>query len=170
MKVTVEDGTIGEVRRLRFLELEDNLDYDVDPPYVHKYEAIGGVQEVQYVLSDWPDPPIRPDVPIEQAQPDTMEYAQWQSFMLYQAVLRHEQKRAEQMRVYMVQVARYIKAHCVDENFRPHIVTAQDAAKIENAAICPEVTQEDLERELARTFQGVLAGYAYLRGVKPGDR
>jgi hypothetical protein len=167
MKVTVDDGATGEVRRLRFLELEDELDYNVDPPYVHKYKALGGVQEVQYVLSDWTTPPIRPDVPIEEAQPDTAEFAQWQSHTLYQAVLRHEYKRAEQTRQYMVDVSRHIKRTCVDDDFRPHIISPKDFSKVEAAAICPEVSKEDLEAELARTFQCILAGYAHLRGVGP---
>lgn len=165
-QVTVSDGFTGDVRRLRFLELEDSVDYRVDGPYTHTYDSLVGQQEVQYVLSDWPEPPPRPEISLEEAKPDTVEYALWQVYLLYQAVLKHEQKRAEQMRGYLADVSRYILKTCIDDEFREHVVTTGDFDAVKIAAACPEVSKEDLEAELASTFQGVLEWYANIRGIR----
>ena len=151
---TLSDGKPCKVRRLHFLEIEDNVDYNVDPPYTYVYETASGKQEAQYVLTDWSEPPEKPKEPFEKAQPDTELFALWEAYNLYQAVLLHEIKRSEQQQVYLVDVARYIKKSCLTPTDRKRIVTPEDYEAISLDALCPEVGMEDLERELALTFQG----------------
>jgi hypothetical protein len=152
-----------EVRRLHFLEIEDNVSYNVDPPYTHTYE---NGQEVQIVLTDWNTPPQKPNKPFSTAQPGTELYALWETYNLYQAVLLHERRRARQTHAYLIDVARYVKNNCLKNGDGKRIITAADYEAISAEAICPEVTREDLEAELASTFQGILGRPAGAYGLR----
>ena len=160
----LSDGKPISVRRLRFLELEDNVPYNVDPPYIHKYEVFGGVQEVPYSLRDWPTPPQKPDQPMSLVQPGSVLYAQWESYNLYQAVLLHTQRQREQERQYLVDCARYIKQKCIPAKDKVRVIEPEDYEAITFEAACPEVRREDLEAELSATFQGFVGWYANLFG------
>lgn len=149
--VTLPSGKEIEVRRLHFLEIEDNVPYDVEPPYTHRYD---NGQEAQYILADWDSPPEMPKEPFSMAQPGSELFARWETYSLYQAVLLHEKRRAEQIEQYLVNVARYIRKYCISPDVLASIETPDDYTIIKNAAICPEVQREDLEAELASTFQG----------------
>lgn len=161
----LSDGQNVEVRRLKFLEVEDNVLYPIEPPYTHTYQTAAGEQEIQYVLSDWDKPPEKPKQSFSKAKPDTELFAQWESYNLYQAVLLHEQRRADQTQKYLLSVARYVKNNCIPAKDKKRIVTPADYEAISQEALCPEVTMEDIEAELASTFQGLMGKFAGFNSI-----
>jgi hypothetical protein len=151
-----------EVRRLKFLELEDNVSY-LDPGlYIHTYMVEGHPQEVAYGLEDYAEIPERPKIPLTKVQPDSYEAALWEQYHLYRAVLTHEHNRGELREQYLVDCARYILANCLNPADQKRIVTSEDYNSVYRLALCPEVTEEDIIACLATTFQGYVEGQAFM--------
>ena len=164
------DGQPVEVRRLRFLELEDKVPY-LDPGlYIHTYTVEGHPQQVAYGLQDYEVIPERPKTPLSEAQANSYEAALWEQYNLHRAVLTHEQKRTEIREQYLVDCARYILANCLDPFDRDRIVTSDDFDTIYRLALCPEVTEEDIIACLASTFQGYVEGQAFMDLAREAER
>lgn len=162
MSNILSDGQPVEVRRLRFLELEDEVPY-LDPGlYIHTYMVEGHPQEVAYGLEDYAEIPERPKIPLTKVQPDSYEAALWEQYHLYRAVLTHEHKRTELREQYLVDCARYILAFCLNPADQKRIVTSGDYKSVYRLALCPEVTEEDIIACLATTFQGYVEGQAFM--------
>lgn len=162
MSDLLSDGQPVEVRRLRFLELEDQVPY-LDPGlYIHTYMVEGHPQKVAYGFEDYAEIPERPKTPFAEAQPDSYEAALWDQYHLYRAVLSHEHKRHELEEKYLVDCARYILVNCISLEDRDRIVTPGDYDIVYRMALCPEVTEEDIIACLATTFQGYMEGQAFM--------
>ena len=162
MSNILSDGQSVEVRRLRFLELEDEVPY-LDPGlYIHIYMVEGHPQKVAYGFEDYAEIPERPKTPFAEAQPNSYEAALWDQYHLYRAVLTHEHKRRELEEQYLVDCARYILENCVNLSDRLRIVTPDDYKIVHRLALCPEVTEEDIIACLATTFQGYMEGQAFM--------
>ncbi len=145
-----------EVRRLYFLELEDNVKWEDPGPYIHIYRyPEGGEQHVAYILTDFDEVPAKPTIVFELTQPGTEQYAFWERYNLYQAILLHEQNRAELREDYLKRCTRYILEHCVQEP----VQTPQQFEELYRKALCPEVGEEDLIAVLANTFPGLMERY-----------
>lgn len=162
MSNILSDGQPVEVRRLRFLELEDEVPY-LDPGlYIHTYMVEGHPQRVAYGFEDYAEIPERPKTPFAEAQPDSYETALWDQYHLYRAVLTHEHKRSALREQYLVDCARYILANCIKSADRERIVAPGDYDSVYRLALCPEVTEEDIIACLATTFQGYVEGQSFM--------
>lgn len=144
-----------EVRRLYFLELEDNVKWDDSGAYVHTYYyPEGGEQHVVYTLADFDEVPVEPNTPFEQVQPGTEQYAFWERYNLYRAILLHEQRRLEIREDYLRRCSKYILEKCIEN--REEIQTPHQFEELYRKALCPEVREEDLIVVLANTFPGFM--------------
>lgn len=151
-----------KVRRLRFLELEDEVSYPDPGLYIHTYMVEGHPQQVAYGLDDYAEIPDRPKTPLVEAQPNSYEAALWEQYNLYRAVLTHERQRQDAREQYLVDCARHILKNCVSSEDRSRIDTPDDFKIVYRLALCPEVTEEDIVAVLAATFQGHLEGKAFV--------
>lgn len=170
MSNILSDGQPVEVRRLRFLELEDEVPY-LDPGlYIHTYMVEGRPQEVAYGFEDYAEIPERPKTLLAEAQPKSYEAALWEQYNLYRAVLTHEHKRTELHEQYLADCARYILAKTLNPADQKRIVTSGDYDSVYRLALCPEVTEEDIIACLAGTFQGYVEGQAFMDLVEEAER
>lgn len=158
----MSDGQPVEVRRLKFLELEDEVPYPDPGLYIHIYMVDGHPQHVGYGLQDFSEIPEKPATPFAEVQPDTLEEALWGQYHLYRAVLTHEHNRNELREKYLVNCAYHILANCIDSADRKRIITPADYDIVYRLALCPEVTEEDIVAVLATVFQGNLEGQAFV--------
>lgn len=155
-----------EVRRLYFLELEDNIPYPDPGPYIHVYKyPEGGEQHVVYGLEDFDEVPVKPDILFELTQPGTEEYALWERYNLYQAILLHERNCSEIREQYLRDVAEYILRECISKEDRATLLIEQ-ISDVYRQALCPEVKEGDLMAVLADTFQGYVEGEIIVRLIK----
>lgn len=162
MSNLLSDGQPVEVRRLKFLELEDQVPY-LDPgPYIHTYVIDDYPQPVAYTLDDYEEIPRRPDRPFSEATEGDGLYERWLQFRLYRAVLTHERNRIDTRETYHVDCAHYIMRTCLSPEDRERIVTPDDYIVLYHLALCPEITEEDIMAILASTFQGYLEGAAVM--------
>lgn len=162
MNNILSDGHSVEVRRLRFLELEDEVPYPDPGLYIHTYMVEGHPQQVAYGLNDYGEIPARPKTLFVDAQPNSYEAAVWEQYHLYRAVLTHERTRQDVREQYLIDCSRYILKECIGPEDRLRVVTPDDYRVIYNQALCPEVTEEDIVAVLATTFQGHLEGQAFM--------
>lgn len=162
MNNILSDDQPIKVRRLYFLELEDEVPY-LDPGmYIHVYMVDGHSQSVGYNLQDFGEIPEKPKTPFAEIQPNSLEEALWGQYHLYRAVLTHEHKRGELREQYLVNCARYILTNCIASKERKRIITPDDYDVVYRQALCPEVTEEDIVAVLATVFQGNMEGQAFM--------
>ncbi len=162
MSNLLSDGQPVEVRRLKFLELEDEVPYPDPGLYIHIYIVDGHPQHVGYGLQDFGEIPEKPTTPFAEVQPGTLEEALWGQYHLYRAVLTHEHNRNEVREKYLVDCTYHILANCIDSIDRERIITPTDYDVVYRLALCPEVTEEDIVAVLAAVFQGSLEGQAFM--------
>lgn len=158
----LSDNQPIEVRRLKFLELEDQVSYNDPGLYIHVYVVDGHDQPVGYSLNDFGEIPDRPKMPRPEVKDNTEASALWEQYSLYRAVLLHERKRHESQEQYLIDCARYILDTCVSQEDRSRVITSDDFKLVYRLALCPEVTEEDIMAVLANTFQGYLEGQAFV--------
>ncbi len=164
--MTLSDGLPIEVRRLQFLELEDQVPNEDPGLYIHTYVVNGYPQEVGYGLEDYAEIPERPAQPLHEAEVGSYLEAQWEQYNLYRAVLTHERKRADLRDKYLIDCAKYILETCISPEDRMRILTTEDYQMVYNAALCPEVTEGDIVAVLAQTFQGNVEGQAFVEFIE----
>jgi len=162
IKELLSDGGPIKVRRLKFLELEEQCPYLDLGPYIHTYMVEGHPQQVAYGLQDFGETPERPDTPYEMAQPGSMEEALWGQYNLYRAILTHEHKRSQSRQDYLVETSRYILDNCIEPADRERIVTPEDFKLVYRLALCPEIVEEDIVAVLAQVFQSELEGEVFM--------
>lgn len=131
-------------------------------PYIHVYQYEGYEQHVPYSVTDFEEIPQKPETSFELAAPGSELLARWEQYHLYEAVVLHEYERHQEREEHLRNQARYILNNCISEADRKRIVSAEDYRRIYAAAICPEVTEEDIADVLASTFQGYMEGEVFV--------
>lgn len=146
--VTLADGTEVMVKRLGLFELHDAQIGPADPgDFTYTVRTVSGTEyqatyDLQAALQE---PPERPDDP-----DDTWAMTEWER---YRAAIAHHQERMDIAQRYEQGVADYILAHCVEAGLRDRL-TADDYLSIYKAALCPQLTVEDLAGVLDSVFPG----------------
>ena len=159
------DGKPIDVERLYFLELEDKVIWTDPGPYVHTYlDGQGRSWKEDYGLEDYEVIPEEPRVPAHEIEPGTEDYHKLETWRLYRAILSHERIRAQAMEDYLKGIALYILSNKVKPEDRERIKTPEDYAYVYKKALFPELTKEDIEAELASTFQGFMERASSIRG------
>jgi hypothetical protein len=154
--VTLSDNLPCEVRKLGLFEL-DNVGREVLG--IYKYSlllATGQVVDDEYDIRALDYTPTKPDMPIEQIQPNSPEWYQLQDFDTYTAALAHEKLRIESYEGYVSDIAQYILAHCLSPDDVKRIIAAGDWDKVQLAALVPQLTEEGVAACLRTTFPGYI--------------
>ena len=153
MLVKSINGNMVTVRRLGLFELDENVPRNIPGPYtVTILFADGNVYQQPYRL-DRPTPPGKPTIPVDQAQPGTPEYYAWQDYLRYQEAVLHVRKQYEAYADYCERVAGYIREHCLaSSEFDVFPIFPEDWDKIYQAALCPQVTMEDIAAAMRLYF------------------
>lgn len=147
--VTLSSGAVVVVRRLGLFELHDAMIGPADPgDFQYTVTTVSGVEykaayDLQAALLNPPPPPSDPD--------DTWAMTEWERF---QAAIAHHQQRMAGAQAYEQGVADYILANCVPPEVRGDLTTADDYLIIYRAALCPQLTTEDLAGVLTSVFPG----------------
>lgn len=154
------DGQPIQVRRLRFLELNDRVSFDDPGPYIHAYAAGNRILEEPYTLADFENEDVRPPEITEaeaKERGDETALDQWERWHLFKAVVRQAEVQSEYMVEYVKRCARYILANCIDPEDRQRVVTPAGYRLIYELGVPLEAREEDFEAELASTFPGFMA-------------
>jgi len=149
------------VRRLGLFELDENVPRNIPGPYtVTILFADGSVYKQPYSLDR--QPPIKPLLPQEEAQAGTPEYYAWQDYLRYQEAVLHLHEQYEAYADYCERVAAYIRQSCLEfrqvsaSSTQPELVEGQilveDWDKIYQAALCPQVSMEDIAAAMRLYF------------------
>jgi hypothetical protein len=162
--VELSDGRKTGVRRLGLFEMDD-IPRDILGPYTYTVHLLGGdeyemVYDIQGALAE---PPLKPETPLEDAEPGYPEFYQWQEWLRYQEAIAHQAKMYEGYAVYCEQVAAYIRENCLEESLV--IETADDWETVYNAALCPQVSLDDVKFAMAHNFGAKWAGRELLDAI-----
>ena len=152
--VLLSDNQPCKVRVLGLFELNDMAPEILGPYRYSMLLATGDIVEDEYVFP--PKPPGEPEKSVEECEPDSFEYSQWQEYNTYQAALAHEQKRTESYENYLRVVSAYILENCLGEKDRGRVIKPVDWDRIQAAAIVPQLTEEVIADTLRDTFQGIV--------------
>jgi hypothetical protein len=101
-------------------------------------------------------PPEKPSIPLEEAVAGEPEYYLWQNWLRHEEALAHQVKVYEAYAAYCERVAAYIRSNCLEADVV--IDNADDWGLIYNAALCPQVTMEDVQNAMTHTFGAKWAG------------
>ena len=145
------------MRRLGLFEIDD-IHKDIPGPYTYTVHLLGGdnyemTYDIEAAIEKSPE---KPTVPLEAAIAGEPEYYDWQNWLRHQEALAHQVKVYEAYAEYCERVARYIRGNCLDEGVV--IDKPDDWALIYNAALCPQVTTEDIQGAMSHTFGARWAG------------
>lgn len=148
-------GTIP-VRRLGLFEL-DYIERDIPGPYtVTVLFASGEVYEQEFDMSRGRP---APDKPLEEVEGNTGDWYAWREHLRYQEAELHYKRQREAYSAYLDRIAAYILVNCIEPGDRNKITTAEDYAAIYQAALCPQVSFEDIRtvtrNVYAATFEQV---------------
>ena len=152
--VLLSDQKPCNVRVLGLFELSDVAPEPLGPYRYSLLLATGDIVEDEYIFPD--KPPIRPDKPLDECEPNSYEYHQWQDYNTHQAALAHEKKRAADYERYLREINQYILENCLDEADQQRVIEPADWQKIQAAAMVPQLTEEVIADTLRNTFQGVI--------------
>ena len=152
--VLLSDSQPCRVRVLGLFELGDMAPEILGPYRYSMLLATGDVVEDEYHFPT--TPPTEPDTPIEDCEPNSYEYSQWQEFNTFQAAMAHEKKRTESYEQYLRGVSAYILDNCLSDEDRGRVVKPEDWLKIQQAATVPQLTEEVIADTLRNTFQGFI--------------
>jgi len=138
------DGLPLEVTVLPLFSLGD-VDPGIPPDFVYQVESGDGkTYDIVYPLeARLKDPPSEP------VDGDKWAVIEWDRF---QAALTHRQMQLKCKREYELNCANKILTECVAKSDRERIVTEAGYAEVYRAALCPEVSWEDLEAQLRAFF------------------
>lgn len=150
--VILSDGQPCKVRVMGLYELGDMAPEIVGPYRYSMMLATGDIVEDEYIPPA--TPPVKPDKPVEECEPNSYEYGQWQEYNTYLAAVAHEQKRTESYEDYLNWQANYIMTNCLEGDDKKRVVTLEDWRKVQTAALVPQLTEEVIADTLRSTFQG----------------
>lgn len=163
--VTLSDGGPCEVRVLGIYELDQVAD-DTPEDFQYDYQiSENQVTKKTYTLRDWTEVPEKPIALRELCEYGSLEWAQWNAFALYEAVLQRRYEQIEASERHAHDVARYVIRECLAEGDRGRVRMPGDLEAVMGAALVAEETAEDLARAMAITFQIDLGWPAYSGGT-----
>lgn len=167
------------MRRLGLFEIDD-IPKDIPGPYTYTVHLLGGDDyEMTYdIEAAIETPPDKPFLPLEEAVAGEPEYYDWQNWLRHQEAISHQAKVYEGYAEYCERVADYIRSNClliqtvdmgtgygerIGENYFEaykdgFIESSDDWKLIYNAALCPQVTMEDIQGAMSHTFGARWAG------------
>lgn len=160
MAVTLSDGLPCEVRRLGLYELDFVTDELPDRVFYYEMGILGG-QTVKAPYQFPAEPPQPPDMPLEECQPNSREWRQWQNVQTYEAAIAHLHTWTVAFEKWRNDRDDYILRTCVNEADWQHVKTPEDWKKILAAAVVPELTMEALERQALTIFQSDVGRVAH---------
>lgn len=145
------------MRRLGLFEMDD-IPKDISGPYTYTVHLLGGDDfEMTYdIEAALETPPEKPALSIEEALDGSPEYYQWKDWLRFQEALAHQSKMFEGYAEYCERVAIYVRENCLPDDVQ--IETADDWEAIYNAALCPQVTLEDIKTAMAHNFGATWGG------------
>lgn len=152
--VLLSDNQPCKVRVLGLFELSDVAPKILGPYRYSMLLATGDVVEDEYHFPAMP--PAEPETPVEECEPNSYEYSQWQEYNTFQAAMAHEKKRTESYEEYLRTVAAYIYNNCISEEDRARVIKPEDWTRIQQAATVPQLTEEVIAQTLRDTFQGFI--------------
>lgn len=160
--VILSDNEPCEVRQLGLFEL-DNKAPEVMGAYRYTLIlATGQVQEDDYDIYAWAEPPKKPTGDI---QPSTPEWEQLKEYETYQAALAHEKERLKSFEERIEAIKSYILQTCISDENLQRIVEPEDWQKVYNAALIPQIKEEDIAHCLRETFQGFIWDVGNFTGI-----
>lgn len=146
---TLSNNEIITVRRLGIFELDEAVPKDIPGPYTVTILFQDG--EIYEQPFDTSVERVKPDTPFEQCEEKTSDWYNWQEYFRYQEYGIHAQKQYEAYSDYCERVQVYIRQHCLDDADTTQI-TAGDWQAIYHAALCPQVTMEDIAAAMRQHF------------------
>lgn len=154
-KTTIlSDSQPCRVRVLGLFELSDVAPEILGPYRYSMLLATGDIVEDEYHFP--PKPPAEPAIPVEDCEPNSYEYSQWQEYNTYQAAIAHEKKRTESYEDYLRSVAAYIFNNCIDDDDQTRVIKPDDWQRVQQAALVPQLSEEVIAQTLRDTFQGFI--------------
>lgn len=156
-EIELSNGQKTQVRRLGLFEIDD-IPRNIPGPYKYTVHLLGGDEyEMVYDIQDAiQNPPKKPTIPIEEALAGNPEYYDWQEWLRFQEALAHQTKMFDAYAEYCERVAVYVQENCLSDDIE--IETVADWEKVYNAALCPQVSLEDIKLAMARNFGATWAG------------
>ena len=151
IKTTVPllSGMEVEIRRLGMFELDD-IPKDIPPAYTVSILFANG--EVYQQQVDLATPRRKPTVPLEMCEKGSSDYYDWREYHTWQAGLLHAQEQYEAYCRYCEKIAEYIRETCVITDVPSNEIVAEDWERIYKAALCPQVTMEDITAAMRLNF------------------
>lgn len=169
--VTLSDGLPCEVRALGLYEL-DQVAFDDPGDFQYDYQiSESQVTKKTYTLRDWSEVPEKPITLRELCEYGSLEWAQWNAFALYEAVLQRRYEQIEASETHAHDVGRYVIRECLAEGDRARVLTPGDLEAVMGAALVDELTLAEVGAALAITFPGLLgwsADFASLEHLAGG--
>lgn len=162
MDVTLSDDELCSVRRLGIFELDC-----IDPPSVRPftYTVFIGENEItkEYDVSAWEEPPDDP-TPEQKAAPEgSVEWFYYFEWALYWGAVYREKEIREDTARYLNEVQQYILNNCIEPEDKDRIITPEDYLKIYHAALAPQLSMDDLQQALYRSFRATFDGENVLK-------
>jgi hypothetical protein len=145
------------VRRLGLFEIDD-IPKDIPGPYTYTVHLLGGDDyEMPYDVNEaLANPPPQPKIPVEDAVAGEPEYYDWQEWLRFQSALAHQAEMYECYAEYCERVAVYVRENCLPDGVA--IETVDDWEMIYNAALCPQVSVDDIRAAMSHNFGARWAG------------
>jgi len=156
------------------LGLYDAIDIDIEVPGVFQYTiltATGSVLTAEWDLrspSIRNDPPRPPNIPIAEIEQGSQDWFILKTWEIHQAAIAHEQTRLDGYETYLKAIEQLVMERCVKPEDRQRFATIADYEKLFTAALIPQITEEALEAELTRFFQGSVWRTFYPQGLVRG--
>lgn len=145
------------MRRLGLFEIDD-IPKDIPGPYTYTVHLLGGDDyEMTYdIEAALETPPEKPSIPLEEAVAGEPEYYDWRNWLRHQEALAHQATVYEAYAEYCERVAVHVRENCLVGDVV--IDNPADWDLIYNAALCPQVTQADIQAAMSQTFGARWAG------------
>lgn len=136
----------------------DDIPKEIPGVYTYTVHLLGGgeYEMVYNIQAAIEDPPKKPDKPLEEAEAGYPEFYQWQEWLRFQEAIAHQAKMYEGYADYCEQVSIYIRENCLEEGLVVEI--ADDWEIVYNAALCPQVSLDDVKFAMAHNFGARWAG------------
>lgn len=150
------DGLPCEVRVLGLYEL-DSVPFDDPGDFQYEYQMTNNqITKKTYTLRNWPEAPEQPTKPRELCEAGSYEWALWNRWDLYEAVLQRRYEQIEAAERHAHDVGRYVIRECLAPKDQPRVKMPKDLEVICGAAMVDEETIGGIESALSGTFPGLL--------------